>query len=373
MKILHITSVPISYYGGMERVIWNLSKRMAKKHKVTILQTNLYLPNIKEGVEIKDGVKIITCKNKYFLGGYGYSSSFKKTLKKIWREYDLIHIHATGRFTSDFSLKFIKNKKPIIFTSYGFYHSKQYMFFKKIHNLLKKGLLKYADLCIALTDSEIREYEKRGVKKDKIKVVPIGIEERIFKIKNLKKLKKEYSPEKTMLLYVGRTHESKGLKHILYAIKDLNILFFIVGFQTEYKTELEKIISELNIKNKVVFIKEPGDKEIESLYSATDIFILFSEWESFGLAAVEAMACGKPVIVSNRGSLPHIVKNEENGLVVEYPNIKKLKSKIELLINNKKLRESLGRGGKEFSKKYSWGWIIKEYENLYSKVIKNEG
>ena len=129
MKILQISSAPVSYLGGTEKVIWEISKRFAKNNEVTILQTTLYEPKKKSGTSYEQGIKIITCNNDSFFGGYGYSRKFKEKLKEVWKEYDIVHIHGYGRFTSDFSLKFLKNKKLIIFTAHGFFHSKKDAFF----------------------------------------------------------------------------------------------------------------------------------------------------------------------------------------------------------------------------------------------------
>lgn len=371
MKILHVTSVPVNSFGGMERVIWALSKELAKKHEVTILQATLYNPETKEGVTYKEGIKLITCKNDWHLGGYGFSKKLKEKLKQIWREYDIIHIHGTGRFTSDFALDFLKNKKPLIFTSHGFYHSKKNFVIKKLHDKIKGPLLKNADFCTALTELELGSFLQRGVSREKIRVIPNGIELERFNITFSKQLKEKYSPMKKMLLYVGRTHESKGLRYILYAIKNLDVNFIIAGIQTPYKRELDKIILRLGIQNKVKFIKEPEDKLLAKIFAISDIFILFSEWEGFGIVAVEAMAAGKPVIASNRGSLPHIIQDQENGLIVKYPNVKELELKIKELLKDSKKRRKLGKNAREFSKNFGWNNIAKKYEELYKEAIKN--
>ncbi len=155
MNILHITSTPISYPGGMEKVIWELARRQAKKHSVTVLQTNLYDHKIKyEKEQFKESVHIITCKSSY-LAGYGYSLEFKKELKKIWKEFDVIHIHGIGRFTTDFSLGFLQNKdKKIIFTSHGFFHTKKAKIFKFVDKIFLKKRLKNIKFATALTKAE---------------------------------------------------------------------------------------------------------------------------------------------------------------------------------------------------------------------------
>ena len=77
MKILQISSVPVTYSGGTEKVVWEISKRLAKRNKITVLQTTLYDPEKKAGRTYKEKVEIVTFKNELFLGGYGFSPYFK--------------------------------------------------------------------------------------------------------------------------------------------------------------------------------------------------------------------------------------------------------------------------------------------------------
>ena len=369
MKILQIASAPISYLGGTEKIIWEISKRLAKKNKVTILQTTLYEPKKKVGISYKKGVEIITCKNDFFLGGYGYSSEFKKKLKQIWKDYDIAHIHGHGRYTSNFAMGFLNKKKPFIYSGQGFFHSKKNYIFKKIYDILFKSRLKKASVCTALTKLEKTKLLNMGVDAKKIRIIPGGVDLKEFKpLKNLNSLRKKYiggDINKKILLYIGRIHESKGLQYVINAIKNIDLKFIIVGENAGYESKLKLMVKNFNIKNKVKFLGKVGKKELIELYNISDIFILFSGWEGFGLVVIEAMAFGKPVIVSNKGALPLLVKDGENGLVVNYPNTKELKSKIKRLLEDDNQRKKLGKKAKEFSKKFDWNKIVKIYLSTY--------
>ncbi len=370
MKILQISSAPVSYLGGTEKVVWEISKRLSKDHDVTILQTTLYDPKKSSGITSEDNVKIITCKNDFFLGGYGYSKEFVKKLKEIWKDYDVIHVHGYGRFASDLSLKFLKNKKPIIFTAHGFFHSKKAALFKKMHNITKGGLLKKATYCTALTKLERKQYLGRGVKKEKIKIVPDGVDLKQFETKTALNLKKKYSKNKKIVLYIGGLHESKGLQYVVRAIKDLDVKFLIFGVDRGYEKKLRKLVHELGLDEKVVFGGFVDESSKAKIYSIADVFVLFSEWEGFGLVLIEAMASGKPAIVSDRGALPFLVKNGKNGLIVKYPDIEKLKLSLESLLKDDVKRKKIGKEAKKFSKKFDWDIIVKKYGSLYKGAIK---
>jgi len=366
MKILQISSVPVTYLGGTEKVIFELSKELAKKNEVTILQTTLYEKGkkFKREEEIHK-IKIITCKNDFFLRGYGYSKEFKKTLKKIWKDYDVIHVHGHGRFTSNYVIRKLADKKPVIYTAHGFFHSSKSRRIKKVYNKIFKNNSKRVKIFTALTELEKRQYLKLGVPEKKIVIIPNGIDLKKFK----KSKKKKYFENKyPTLLYVGRIHGSKGLQYVLNAIKDIKINFLIVGKDQGYRKILEIKARKNHLEGRVKFLGGVSNKELNEVYSSSDFFVLFSEWEGFGIVVLEAMGIGLPVIVSDRGSLPFLVKNEKNGYVVPFKNIKLLEEKIDYLLNNKKVAQTMGEDGEKVAKEYDWNKIIKKYEKIYKSV-----
>jgi len=371
MKILQITSTPVFYPGGMERVIWEISKRLAKKHEVVILQTNLYDKKTKyEKIETKDDVKIITCKS-FFLFGYGYSLEFKKALKRIWKDFDVVHIHGCGRFTTDFSLKFLKDKIPIVFTSHGFFHSKKAKIFKFFdRRILKKGFrnVRFAN---ALTKAEFDEYNNFGISNERIVEIPNGIDLKKFKKDDgdVEDLRKKYGLGDKVVLYVGRIHESKGLGFLVRAVEDIDCQVLIVGRDGGYRKELESLAERLGIQDRIIFTGGVSEKDLISSYFASDVFVLPSQHEGFGIVVIEAMAAGLPVIVSDRGSLPYIVKDGVDGFVLKYGDVEELKKGMKKLLGDKDLGRKFGKEGGKSVKKYDWDRVVEKYERIYKKAL----
>ncbi len=375
MRILQITSSFYPLMGGMEKVVFETSKELSKLgHDVTVLTTNLFcedknLPR----EEMVRGFKIVRLNNNLLLKGYGYSAEAKKWIEDHWKEFDIVHSHGYNRFLSEFSLKYLNKKLPTIFSAHGFIHTKKNYIFKKIHDVTLGKYLKFANALSALTPLDYKEYIKLGVDKKNIFDLPNGVDIANFKKKSSKQIenfKTKFDLDKKTLLYVGRIHKSKGLQYVLRSIQNIDCKLLVVGQDVGYKADLLKISKELGISNKIIFAGCVNDEDLVKAYYASDAFILFSEWEGFGVVIVEAMAAGKPLIVSDRGSLPFLVNDGLNGIVVPFKNVKKLNEGISSLIENDSLMKKYGCAGKKMSENYSWSLIVKKLIKKYEEILK---
>ena len=377
MRILQITSTFFPVAGGQERVVYEISKRLVKKgHQVDILTTDLLCNNKVKRKEKQEGINIIRLKNNLYLGGYGFSKEAFKWLKDNWKKYDLVHSHGYNRFLSELSLWILKEKLPLIFTPHGFIHTRKNYLFKFIHDLTVGRVIGNADKLTALTKLDFIDYKRLGVEEEKIAEIPNGVDIKKFgKIDegNVSIFRKKYQLSKT-ILFVGRIHESKGLRYLIEAVKDIDCKLMIVGEDAGYKKKLENRIRNLGIKNKVIFTGHLEEKEKITSYHACDVFVLFSEWEGFGITVIEAMASRKPVIVSDRGSLPFLVENRQEGFIVPFKNINGLKEKINFLLKKKKAAKQMGLNGLKKAKGYNWEKIVEMYLKVYKEIIgaKNE-
>jgi len=369
MKILHITSTFLPLVGGQEKVVYELAKRQIKLgHEVHVLTTDLMTEEKTKQEEEIEKIKVIRFHNRLYLGGYGYCPKAINWLKKNYSKFDVIHSHGYNRYLSEFAIPVLAGKKRVIFTPHGFIHTKKNMFFKKIHGFTFGRKIQKADICTGLTKLDFEDYQRLGVDKNKIKVIPNGVETKEFdKITNKEVLefKKKYKLSNKTLLYVGRIHQSKGIGYILKAIKDIDCQFLIVGKDAGHKNQLGKEVKELGIIKKVIFTGMVSDKELAIAYKSADIFVLFSEWEGFGVTLIEAMAAGLPLVTSNRGAIPYVVENEKQGFIVEYKNVNRLAEKLKMLLKDDKLRKDLGKNGKIKAKQYEWEQVTKSYLEIY--------
>lgn len=135
------------------------------------------------------------------------------------------------------------------------------------------------------------------------------------------------------------------------------------------KENAEKLCDELNISNKVIFFG--NSNEIDKILCYSDLFLLPSETESFGLAALEAMACGVPVISTNSGGLPEVNVNGKTGFLSDVGNVNEMsQNAISLLLNDDILSEFKNQA-LENAKLFDIKKILPLYENIYKQALKS--
>ena len=212
----------------------------------------------------------------------------------------------------------------------------------------------------------------------KIKVIPLGI--------NIKKYTKKYSKREKneivekyglknsrVLLFVGRLNELKGVQYLIRALLDINNKFknvklLVIG-QGPYKTSLEEIVKELNLQNHVIFIGALPKKDIGVYYNLADIFVLPSLSEGLGIVLLESILSGTPVIGTNVGGVPDIIKNNETGLLVEPENSIQISEAINKLLNDRILRDKLTENALLYIKNtFSWNVILRKLEVTLNEI-----
>ena len=135
----------------------------------------------------------------------------------------------------------------------------------------------------------------------------------------------------------------------------------------EEKSKIINLIKVEKLEKKVILHGALSEKRLYKIFSNSDIFILTSRYESFGLVLIEAMASGLPIVASNILAVRNVVENGKTGLLVKTTPEDFAKA-IEKLLNNFQLREKLIKNGLEEVKKYSWNKIIEKFEDVYRSV-----
>lgn len=158
----------------------------------------------------------------------------------------------------------------------------------------------------------------------------------------------------TKVISVGRISPVKGYDLLIQAMADLpdNFTLTLVGNGDErVKRQLESLVRKLSLEKRVTFIGDVSNSEVPSLLRKHDLFCMPSRLESFGIAALEAMGCGLPVVASSVGGLKNLVIEGFNGLRFEKENIEELQEKLSLAADTRWDRRTISLWAKE---NYDW-------------------
>lgn len=271
---------------------------------------------------------------------------------------DIIHVHSTwaGLFVR-LPYLFKKKKAKIIYQSHGWAFLMDTSNYKKnIYALLEKILAISTDKIINISNYEQKQAIKYGLNKNKMIMIYNGVEDK----ENNSNLKLNWDKNKINLLFVGRLDRQKGLDLFLNVydkMKLKNMHLYVIGTS----------VLDDNLPKSTEYVTYLGwvdNKDIDVYYQACDAVIMPSRWEGFGLVAVEAMRNLKPVIASNVGALPELIKNNINGYIFDIKNDKKLK---EILLNiNKNELQNLGKQARQiYLKNFTDSIFIKNIYRLY--------
>lgn len=186
---------------------------------------------------------------------------------------------------------------------------------------------------------------------------------------------------KKVILAVGHyPAPSKGIEFLLRAARDItstfpDAFFVFIGNGPEDRTEflymdqVKRIISELELKEKVIFLDYVPHSRLPQYYSMADVFVQPSVIESFGMPMIEAMACERPVVATRVGGAPEVIRSNENGILVEARDTSSLSSAIIRILSNKQLARTLGTNArKNVRSDFEWDAIAKSMVRIYKEL-----
>lgn len=309
--------------------------------------------------------------NKLLAGFYLIAGTISIIIHCVKKKYDIIHCHwpfphivfayAASRFgrsklISSFygvELRWVKNKLPIF-----------------------KPLLRFAirksDAVTAISSYTAREISE--IAPTNITIIPFGA---AITVSDQKLSVPKDNRIKNILL-VGRLVERKGVRYLIEAValinKTIEANLTIVGEGSE-KSNLEAFVKEKALEHKVNFTGKVTQSQLEECYRKCDIFVLPAvtdskgDTEGLGVVLLEAMAYRKPVIGSELGGIPDIIKNGLNGLMVPEKDSVKLADAILQILQKPEIAQRFGEAGFQFvNANFSWDKIINDIMKLYREV-----
>ena len=212
------------------------------------------------------------------------------------------------------------------------------------------------------------------IKPDKsIRAVYNFIDERIYKKTDSAYLKEEYGikPDEKVIIHVSNFRGVKRVPDVVKAFakitEEVPSKLLLVGDGPEM-TVICRLVNDLQLKDKVLFLGKQDN--LEELYSISDLMLLLSEKESFGLVALEAMACGVPCIGTNTGGIPEVISDGETGYICTLGDITDISKKAIKLLNDEPLLERFASQSVSLAKgRFIASQIVIQYEEFYYELL----
>jgi len=379
--------------GGMSVYIRELARHLGVfGHRIDIY-TRLNGTKHNQIIELYDNVRLIHLSagsNGYVhkLALYYYLSDFLRALEGFKKQeglhYDLIHSHywLSGRLGNRVQDRW-NIPHIVMFHTLGTVKNSAGLAEREpdLRIATEKKLAQTSQRILAPTDREKENLLKYcNTTAQKIGVVPCGVNLDLFRPmdKTAARQRLGFGKDESIVLYVGRFDPIKGIDRLLEAIAHLKHLkrmrLVIIGGDgpatPEYQN-LQQLCSKFGIQKSVHFVGRVEQDQLPPYYSAADVLIVPSYYESFGLVGLESLACGTPVVASRVGAMEDIIEESNTGYVVADLNPRGLANRIEKVISNPACSMLPAPAIRASILKYGWPNVAAAIFNEYGTVLEN--
>ena len=374
--------------GGMNVYVLQMARELAAKgHNVDVF-TRCHDPHDDQIVELCEGARVVhleagpltESKQALFRHIPEFVDNLLDFVRSEDRRYDLIHSHywLSGRIGMEMSRLW---DVPHLTTFHTLALAKL-----RAHpaedeaemRLSVEGeVMDAVDGVVVSTEQESEDLRRLyGLGSERVHVVTPGVDLDLFRPGDRAFARERLGlADEPVILYVGRIEPLKGLDVLLEAVPMLDAArsrLLIVGGTPGRDAELERLrrrARELGIAERVTFTGALKQTDLPDYYRAADVFVLPSYSESFGLVALEAMACATPVVASRVGGLKTFILDGHTGYLIPWHCPEPFAQRIDMLLSNPPLRETMGSAAADHARSMSWSASAENLSRLYSSLL----
>lgn len=389
MNIIQVGPYPLTadcIRGGVESSVFGLANELAKSHVVDVFD----YPRLagKDTVERHGSLTVHRYKNP---GIYNQDAieRGKEMLRDIVALHpDIVHIHGTGNLSGALYNAIKTYGIPVLLTVHGLLHVekmnalRKHPSLKHLYQLIVQSraefeVLNKAQHIIVDTEYVSKQIEQLHARK-KISnlpwmyVIPQGIQSQYLSLSSM-------AIKAPIILSVGSISQRKGHLFLIRAFEQVHskipsAKLVIAGSLAEeaYLSKMREEIAKCRLQDSVDILTNIPQEELLQHYQTASIYALHSQEESQGIALVEAMAAGLPVVSTTVGGIPYVVIDGESGLLSAYSDIDSFVQNIIMLLENKDLRDNMAQTARNIALNYSWTNIAQAIEIAYNRVISNK-
>lgn len=360
MRILNVCNHFYPNIGGVEKYVYDLCRNLnANGHKADVLCFDRkFKGKPLSRRQVLGGIDVFR-ETSLNIKLYNIAPSIWKYLKC----YDIIHVHGLGFYFDFLATTKGIHKKPIVLSTHGgIFHTKRAFFLKKLYfNHWAKNKMKSIDAVFAHSLNDKKLFS-RITEKNKLFLVPYSIYYENYQIKR--------RPAKNSMLFVGRVDKNKRIDNLFKVVASVKnkipgVKLTVVGAKLD--GTLKALAQELGITKNLSFEGEKFGKALINYYSRCQIFVSASEYEGFGISALEAMASGCPVIVNNIEAFRNFVSNGKNGFITDFSDTERASMVVESAFGRS--LKKIQRNARLYAKAYDWSGTIKKIIGIYEEII----
>ena len=325
----------------------------------------------KWGLLFSAGPALMRLRNEYdliFVSGFGIVGVAAVFASKLWRKRCVLKADSLGEMSGDYFTAGLARVRL----------SKASLLFR-LFLRLRNAVLRRADAFVAISEEIALEMGANGVATDKIWRIPNSVDADLFspvsemdKIATREKL--DIPAGARVVVYTGRLVSYKGLPLLLrvwnkIAARNNDVYLLLVGSGSldihNCEEELRAFVRDKQLEHSVRFTGSVPN--VHTYLQAADIFAFPTENEAFGIALIEAMACGLAVVGTCVGGVKDILRDLQNGLIVPPADAGRLKPALEILLNDGGLRQQLGTAARQtVEERYTTTQVVRQYIQLFS-------
>ena len=345
--------------GGMQSLMWGLTKEMSKNFMIKVFAD--YQENHREfdknenfSIERVGGIKFLRkIRKAQLVNEYLKENKVQGIIADHWKSLELIQT----------------NKKK-----YCLIHGKEINHLRgSLLNKRANKVLNNVEMVIANSEYTKNLAINNGVNKDKLIVINPGVNPvKKLNKKSLEKVESLLKIKTPRLITVSRFDKRKNHQKIIMSLRNLkqqypDIVYICIGYGDE-EENLKKLVQELDLGSQVMFFKDISDELKNSLIAKSNIFVMPSiihktSVEGFGIAYVEAAQYGIPSLGGKDGGASDAIDHEKTGLICDGNNLDDIYSSLSSMIENKKYLE-FGKNAKDYVSKFEWQKILEEYKQI---------
>ena len=313
-----------------------------------------HLPLFREQLEkhaLDEGAKYQAVHSHYWLSGW-----VGDRVAKTWNVPHVVNFHTLAKIKMQARAR--QNEAPL-------------------RSHVERDLMGSADLIIASSTHEkeamVRLYDAPD---DRISILHCGVDLSLFKPLDIGEARRRLGLNgEKVVLYVGRIEPIKGLELLVQSAALMEgtqkLRVMVVGGDPAQDGEikrLEALAKSLGIDSIVDFVGVVDQRLLPLYYNAADVCVVPSYYESFGLAALEALACGTPVVASRVGGLPGIIQHGRSGYLLPWRCPEPFADSIEAILSSKGLQVSMSQAGRKRAEGMGWNAVATETHRLYTSL-----